>query len=109
MGIRYPIKVKYKIAIRNFKIIFRKYYNIGVAPLLLLPVSQTSPERGGQKLDEGPGPDEQTTLAGIHAHLFKVDAHQREQGPKRRVEKEVERLDCQELLINGPEDQFDDV
>jgi len=77
--------------------------NIGVALLLSLPVSQASPERGGQKLDEWPGPDEQTTLAGVHAHLLEVDAHQWEQRPKRRVKEEVERLDCQKLLVDGPE------
>jgi len=111
MELRYSnsVKLKHKIAVGNFKTIFCKYYNIGVAPFLLLPVSQTSPERGGQKLDERTGPDEQTTLAGIHAHLLEVDAHQRKQGPKRRVKEEVERLDCQELLVYGPEYQFDQV
>jgi len=76
---------------------------LGVALLLSLPVSQASPEWGGQKLDKRPGPDEQTTLAGVHAHLLEVDAHQWEQGPERRVKEEVERLNCQELLVNGPE------
>lgn len=75
----------------------------------LLPVSQTSPERCGQELDERPRPDEQTALTGIHAHLLEVDAHQREQGPERRVEEEVERFDGEQLLVNGPEYQFDEV
>jgi len=75
----------------------------------LLPVSQTTPKRGGQELDERPGPDEQTTLARVHAHLLEVDAHQRKQGSERRVKEEVERLDGQEFLVDGSEYQFDEI
>lgn len=74
-----------------------------------IPVGQTSPERGGQKLDERPGPDEQAALAGVHAHLLEVDAHEREQGPEGGIEEEVERLDGEQLLVDGAEYQLDDV
>lgn len=79
------------------------YYYLGV------PVGQTSPERGGQELDERPGPDEQAALAGVHAHLLEVDAHEREQRAERGVEEEVERLDGEQLLVDGTEYQLDDV
>lgn len=73
------------------------------------PVGQTSPKRGGQELDERPGPDEQAALAGVHAHLLEVDAHQREQRAEGRVKEEVERLDGEQLLVDRAEYQLDDV
>lgn len=73
------------------------------------PVGQTTPEWGGQKLDERPGPDEQATLARIHTHLFEIDAHQREQRSERRVEEEVECLDGEKFLVDRTEYQFDQV
>lgn len=76
---------------------------------LHVPVGQTAPERRGQELDERPGPDEQATLAGVHAHLLEVDAHEREQRAERGVEEEVERLDGQQLLVHRAEYQLDDV
>lgn len=74
-----------------------------------LPIGQTAPERGREELDERPGTDEQTALAGIHAHLLEVDAHQWEQGPECRVEEEIERLDGEQLLVHRPEYQLDQV
>lgn len=77
--------------------------------IIALPVGQSAPERGGKELDERARADEQPTLARVHAHLLEVDAHEREQRAERGVEEKIERLDGEQLLVDGAEYQLDDV
>lgn len=77
--------------------------------IVALPVGQPTPERGGQELDKRARADEHSALAGVHAHLLEVDAHEREQRAERGVEEKVERLDGEQLLVDRAEYQLDDV
>lgn len=76
---------------------------------VISPIGQGSPERSAEKFDERPKANEKAALSGVHAHLFKVYTHKREQGAKGRVKEEVEGLDGEELLIDGAEQILQDI